>query len=375
MRKFLEVNFIIIAFGLLAFSAQAGTSSIDIKGSVSASQNGCVIFVGLFGSPSCSSNQDGELEYFGAPDGLGAPSWGGPFYGGGFYKTGQGPGASDPGGFIPGGKERPKLDGTITIDDQGDADPTNDVIGGTIKIKQATMAFSGGQTGPFAEATWKSLTYTIAAKTADSATVNQWGGVDYVIGSLGMPENLIEIGIVNSLQTDPSCGPGLPPALPICDDALPGGPGTPAPSEIGAGGRGFYQGPGTFSFDPTVLNDTPGIASYESSQPKCAFPGQVFPSCAPNNIGTTATGVFKNLVCVDIAATTGACTSAASITADPDIDNLTMFISTNAAGKILRGNAFASREFDIAGLPPGPLFVPDGVPDSFNYTTMEFSSP
>jgi hypothetical protein len=342
---------------VFSLPVQAGETKYVVKGESSKSQNGCVPFVSLFGD-SCSSNQASVLDWFGAPAGLGSPTWAGPFYGGGFFKQGTAPGISDLGATIPGGKEAPSLNGKITIDDQGDADPTNDVIGGQMTVGKTTLAYSGGQNGPFEEASWNKLVYTIAAKTADSATPNAFGGVDYVIGSLGMPETLVEIGLQDADDDD---------------FAEPGGPGSPAPSEIGAGGIGFYQAPGVFNFNPTVTNDTPGIASYESMQPSCFMPNQIAPPCALKNIGTTATAAFTNFRCVDVL-TGGGCdlTGAGSIGVDPDIDNLTMFISTDGAGKILKGFAFASREFDITTI--GNLFGgPDGITDSMNYTTWTFT--
>lgn len=342
--------------GLISMSVYADTTTYRVKGSQSASANSCVPFLGLFLGISCSSNQDGETEIFGAPDGLAATGWAGPFYSGGFYKQGTAPGVADPGGLIPGGKKAPSLNGKITIDDQGDADPTNDVIGGRVTVGKTTHAYLIGNPGIYGEASWNKLEYTITPKMADSATPNANGGVDYVIGSRGMPQTLVEIG------------------LPDADGdnfAEPGGPGSPAPTEIGGTfGQGFYQEPGVFNFNPTALNDTPGIASYESSGPVCS------PAPCNTNIGTTATGEFKDFSCVDIASS-GACANALSIGNDPDIDNLTMFISTDGAGNILRGYAFAAREFDTAGCQagsfPGCLFVPDGVPDSMSYTTWSFT--
>jgi hypothetical protein len=308
-----KLNLLIGVFALTA-SAQVYAGATPIVGTGSIAENGCVAFVELFtGGQSCLYNE----SRWAAP--IAAPRWIGPFYTASYYPQGDGPGLSNPGGANPGGsKQGPAIGGKISITGSGEAA----VIGGTIDVGPATVAFLY-QAPAAAEVTWKRLRYTIAAKVADSATPNGFGGYTYVIGTQGVPAPLVSLSGLYTFPSEVTGGFFFPP---------------------------FWQAPGV----PGV-NDTAGISTM----------GGEIASSLPN-IGTTATASFQQASCTDIV-DEGSCDSPLSPLLDGDIDNLLMVIDTNECGRVLTGRAIATREADLVG------FGPQAV-DAYNATTWTFQT-
>ena len=307
---------LLIGVFALSASAQVYAGATPIVGTGSIAENGCVAFVEVFLGQSCLYN---ESSFFGP---FVSGSFIGPFYTGSYYAKGDGPGLDNPGGVTPGGgKQGPALGGNISITGSGEGA----VIGGTIDVGPATFAFAY-QAPAAAEVTWKRLRYTIAAKVADSATPNQFGGYTYVIGTQGVPAPLVSL---SGLYTFPSEVTG-----------------------------GFFQAPFWQAPGAPGVNDTAGISTM----------GGEITSGLPN-IGTTATAKFQQASCESIVAEEGetACDSPLSPLLDGDIDNLLMVFDTNECGRVLTGRAIATREADLVG-------IGASVIDAYNATTWTFQT-
>jgi hypothetical protein len=86
------------------------------------------------------------------------------------------------------------IDGTVTIDDQGTANPADDLISFSITMRspgQGDVIRQLGSTNTSAEDKYTTMTQVLAPYRVDFASPNASGGFDYVIGSAGFPTRLV----------------------------------------------------------------------------------------------------------------------------------------------------------------------------------------
>jgi len=88
------------------------------------------------------------------------------------------------------GKISLAISGDITIDDNDDADPANDLIGFTLTMTSPDGGEIVRNLGTEVADKFTSMTQDLAPQAADFVTANADGGYDYVIGSAGFPKLL-----------------------------------------------------------------------------------------------------------------------------------------------------------------------------------------
>lgn len=332
----------------MAWQAQATL----VTGAPAASENGCWHFIeseanapvaGAYSGLSCSYNGSSIVSLPQYVPAITIPwnstvGWQGPVYTGGFYAPGAGPGAGNPGGVTPGGKTAPVLSGDITITGSG----ASATLSGALSYSASDYSFGDGR-GNFADISWDSLIYVIAAKQVDSASPNGSGGFDYVIASETFPALL---------------------TAQVGGDTFPSEVAAPSPNN----GLGTTPPPNYWNNPGSLVNypDGHGIAPYEYQDGNwdTEVPGQTGQHF--ENLGTTAGGQFgTNISCTDtLTVSAPACANAANMLNDPHLDNLLMLISTNSSGTVLSASAFAVRGGDLMAGPGAPL----GPNDSFQAT-------
>jgi hypothetical protein len=333
-----------LAAVLTMFGLASQAQATLVTGFPANSENGCVpIIEGLAPGYSCSYNESSSL---GNPQfsphsevpWASVDGWQGPIYLGGFYAVGSAPGVANPGGAVPGGKTAPVLQGRITVTGSG----ASAQVSMAVSYAASDYSFNDGF-GNFGDIHWGSLIFTMSGKTVDSATGNG-GGFDYVIGSDGFPNLLTAQG---------------------------GGAGFP--NEVAATGLNYWNAPVASTVPLANYPDTAGIATYEYRDPNWdgEVPGQR--NQFEQNFGATAQGNFGTVLsCVDTFADpvnpASACASSWNIMNKPDI-NLIMRISTDSAGEVVSGEAYAVREGDNRAGPGGLL----GESDTFAATVWTFS--
>ncbi len=253
------------------------------------------------------------------------------------------------------GKITPTFKGQITIDDLGDADPTNDMIAGSFVIGPGARLVSAGNRDVGAgemEKTigsktiieeWTSVTHTLAPTTVDSASgPNADGGFDYVFGSAGFPPSLCtgtgSGGVGDCFASEKGSESGEDPLL--------------SPWIIENGGTGF-------NWD----GSTPPGTGLEIVRFGLAFPPML------QNPGGATTAVIAGLTCSDTgldpkipgepADTLTDCQDSAVAwgVTDPEgtdmgklnagIDNLILMLATDAAGNIVSADAYYTMEYPI----------------------------
>jgi hypothetical protein len=347
MRKVLTLAAVIAgALGLVA-PALAVQTPYDIQnGEFSPVEHSCTQIVRNFGSTDCTFGRTRPLAF---------PfdqAWIGPLFGAGHYtvgspqdsqlyvgESGGGPRRSD-------GKIAAPVTGTLTLDDQGTVSPTDDTF---------IMNFSIGalarniRTGQFARSVERFDSFAHVVGLADpvvpnnilpipvnSAVANLAGGVDYVIGSRGVPS---DTQLCRDLDPDPNdfvYDPDFTNCFPT--DGISGEFADPLfyayLDNVGVS----VERSGTLG-DPATTATVPGTAG---------------------NIGAVSVGTLTNWTCS---------TTTSGINDDclfspilwgagvetPGFDNIVARISTNAAGVITSARLYWTQEYRInnpAGQPP-----------------------
>ncbi len=241
----------------------------------------------------------------------------------------------------------PPMTGELIIDDQGNDDPADDVVAGTLVVGPAARSvvvnvneLAGGPAGapPRAVMKWDRIVHTIEPAQVSSATANEAGGYDYVIGSKGFPRRLCRVEDANDCF--PSARAGL--------------------TTDGTNARGTWDGPA----EAGLTRDT-------------AMEG---------NVGTRTTAVIEGYRCADnrgdvtcpnhnVVWSTGAepAPGEAGLNEGPGLDNLLLRVVTNADGHVISAAGFWTNEYLIKG---GPEFfnVPEGHDNSWQGGYMQMRS-
>ena len=306
-----------------------------ITGFPANSENGCIPAIEL-NAPgySCSYNESSlrgvpEFAPHTAVPWASVAGWQGPIYLGGFYAVGSAPGVANPGGIVAGGKTPPALQGDITVTGSG----ASAQVSMAVSYAASDYSFNDGR-GNFGDIRWGSLIFGFTGRTVDHA-ISNGSGFDYLIGSLGHP-------------------------APLTSQAG----GTAFPDEVAATGLNYWNSPGTAINYP----DTVGIATHEYFDYNwdAEVSGQTGQFL--QNFGVIVQGNFGTVLsCVDTFGPASAC-AGWNIINDPSI-KLIMRISTDGAGEVVSGQAFAVREGDLITGPGGLL----GASDSFAATVWTFS--
>ena len=220
----------------------------------------------------------------------------------------------------------PSLSGTLTIDDQGTADPADDTISGELTVGPAARSvvvnvnrLTGGPAPgePRAIMFWSGIEHSLAATGVNSATPNADGGFDYVIASKGFPSRLY--------RADES------------DDYFPSA--LAGRTVEGQDAAGTWNAPSNTG----VTRDT-------------AMAG---------NVGATTTAIMKDYRCVD---NRGGVTcpnhnvvwgngpeprpGERNMTEAPGFDNLLVRASTDGSGNVSKAQGFWTQEYTLAAGPP-----------------------
>ncbi|MEZ5566442.1 MAG: hypothetical protein R3F24_13505 [Gammaproteobacteria bacterium] len=241
----------------------------------------------------------------------------------------------------------PPLHGTVTVDDHGTSAPDDDTISGRWIVGPAARSvvvnvneFAGGTGGapPRAVMTWSGITHTLAPTRIDSATPNDHGGFDYVIGSKGFPERLC-------LVKDPGdCFPSAHAGL----------------TTDGQTAVSTWDGPKAIG----ITRDT-------------AMEG---------NIGATTEAVIADYTCVDNrgqvtcpnhnvvwSPSAEPAPGARNRNEGPGFDNLVLKVVTNARGKVIAAEGYWTNEYFIMG-GPKVFQVPEGHNNSFQGGYLQLRS-
>ncbi len=222
---------------------------------------------------------------------------------------------------------RPGMTGTLSIDDRGTPDPTDDLISGKLSVGPAARSVVSNinsQAGrpPRLVEKWQAIHHTLAATPVDFATRNATGGIDYVIGKRGFPTLLCR-------KADP---------MDCYSSAL-------APKTTdGPSGEGTWDGP-----------PADGIGVERSA----AWGG--------GNPGATTTAVFEGYSCADDfegKECLHANVAWGSDKEDPGLDNLLLRVSTDRKGRIQAVQGYWTNEYYIQGGPPA-FQIPAGQDNSW----------
>jgi hypothetical protein len=230
----------------------------------------------------------------------------------------------------------PSLGGTLTIDDRETLEPADDLISGVLTVGPTARSvvvnvneLVGGPAGapPRAVESWASITHTLAPTAVNETTANNYGGVNYIIGSKGFPTRL--------------CHKDNP------DDCFP-------------------------SALAPKTTDGQSVKRWAS------------PSSAPitrdtemgGNVGAQTTAVFKGYTCVDNRDNI-TCPDHNVIwggsTEDPGLDNLLLKVSTDEQGRVISTQGFWTNEYRIdAG--PANYQVADDHNNSWQGGFMQLTS-
>jgi len=308
---------------LLASPAQAEDRQYDIIGAGLASDSNCPSTVTVFNQDDCSYDGTAPLT----AQNYASVEWIGPLFNAGYYVPGTSPGPAIAGTIepVPGDNKAPvPVSGTVTIEDQNTpADGVDDTIAGVLVLGAATRNFGAGARGQ-AEETWSSKTINFAATLVNSATANGNGGFDYVIGSRGYPQALVDL----ATQTDTW------------------------PSETGSDSDSSVTG--SYWFEPSPI----GIAPFELNV----------------SIGTTATSVSTGYSCVDpqdgIGGEQSSCDAKGRLgdgvsSGAGAFENILLKLSTNGDGNITSAQLLWVQELDVV--------FPVNVADSWVAGIIDFT--
>jgi len=335
MRKVAAVVATITAMFLVE-PAQASATVTNVTGSLSKAENTCVSPVVLSSQQGCSYSGGEAVD---AAVGFGIyRTWMGPMTSGGFYAPGTSPDPLTTDGSTPGdGKVNLQITGSITVEDYATpGDGTDDRIGATLVIAAGERSLITSA-GNVVEA-FTSITHSLPPTPVDFASVNGFGGFDYIIGSAGFPL-LLHSGPGGDDYPSESgsilTGSTLPPDVNAWD--ISNGGNIAVVNMPVAGPLPVSAGPYTLeivSYAPNSGNvgpnfgaaTTANLAGYSCTSGDGA--GNPTLNCDPNpNIGAGSTW-----------AVSGA-----------EFDNLILKLSTNAVGTVVAADAFYTLQYLIQG--------------------------
>lgn len=340
------------------FQAQAATRTTTLDGANSkmgVAAHGCLQQITTSVSEGENCMYDGGASAFEFPSGVfPANPFGeatGPYSQAQYYDSVATP-AAYAAGFTPApgdGKIQQVINGTITIDDNGDGFGANDLISFDITLTSPGGGDIVRNLGGNLADKYTSMRQVLSPTAVNSATANGSGGFDYVIGSEGFPVLLTftEAPCVGQTFGDMEC------------DA---------------------------AFDANGLTDTLKWTPWKPTD-QSTFTGQFpFPHVGPpqsaglgsleDNLGARTTGTVVNMDCADdgVTAPTGAPAGSTYCTAgktsfypivvgpnqvpsngaeDVGWDQLVLKVSTDGSGNVLTAEGFDVQEYMVFG-PPGP---------------------
>lgn len=210
---------------------------------------------------------------------------------------------------------RPAMTGSLTIDDRGTKDASDDLISGALTVGPAARSVVSNinsQAGrpPRLVEKWQAIRHTLAPTAVDAATRNDAGGFDYVIGKRGFPALLC--------RKDDSTDCYTSARAPKTTDG-------PAGADVWAGppadGIGVERA-------PVWGGGNPGATT------TAEFDGY---SCADE---------FEGRECLHANVAWG------SDKEDPGLDNLLLKVSTDSRRRIRSVRGFWTNEYYIQGGPP-----------------------
>ena len=331
---------VFILFTVFAGGAQAGTVTTTVDGQFNNSQeNACIHVSRFYYLTDCSYART-------FPELLGNElPWTGPTVNPIYYVPGSP--ETDPNyePFAGDARIAPRLSGTLTIDDRGTPDPNDDLISGDLEVGPAArnvVANVNELTGPGARAprtviTWSRITHTLEPTAVHTATSNDHGGYDYVIGSKGFPIRLCRT-----------------------EDGADCFPSARAPKTTdGQDVEDVWNGPATV-----------GLTREEAMDGNIGAKTDAFMhdySCVDNRDGVTCPShnvVWRN---AEEPAPGDRGQSEA-----PGLDNLLLKVVTDQSGRILTAEGFWTQEYFLAA-GPASMNVPDGHNNSWQggYLSVE----
>ncbi len=167
-----------------------GIDYFDISGVTAGSENACPAWVGETNKDDCSYDQSD-------PTGTGTDQWIGPIFSAGYYAPGSAPSdftnrvppepVTAPVAELPiGGKTGiPVERGFLSINDNCTAgDPTDDLIGGTLKFGPFERNVAIGPSKRVVES-FDQIVHRLIGRQVSSAVANGQGGFDYIVGKSG----------------------------------------------------------------------------------------------------------------------------------------------------------------------------------------------
>ncbi len=294
-------------------------------------------------------------------------------------------------------KIRRVINGSITVDDQGNGFGADDLVSFTFTLTSP----DGGDIVRLGPTGWAdrfaSMTQVMAARTADTVTPNAFGGLDYIIGTAGFPL-LLTFTDPAANETFPGAGDGP------CVGQTFGDMECNASFQVVSGDpfrdplrwRFYDDGsmpPLTTCSDPDVNTDPPepcwrptdattyfnGAVSTPPRQfaaPHIGPPGSPGLGSQEGNIGARTTGTVPSVLCNDLFGGTNRCLDSkesfnplltgpnnvlGALAEDPDWDQLYLKISTDARGNVLTAEGFDVQETAVfdgsvrCGSDPAPI--------------------
>ncbi len=299
-----------IFLAMQALSASGGEVTTSVSGTFNGSQeNACIHVSTFFYLTDCSYGRINETI---AGNEL---PWTGPTVNPVYFAP-DSPNAVPDYTPVPGDDRiSPTLDGTLTIDDRDTPDPADDLISGVLTVGPTARSvvvnvneLAGGPAGapPRAIESWAGITHTLAPTAVNETAANEFGGIDYVIGSRGFPSRL--------------CHADNP------DNCFPS---AKAPKTTDGQLVKRWAAPGT----APITRDTE----------------------MGGNIGAQTTAEFTDYKCVDnrdnITCPDHNVIWGGSIE-DPGLDNLLLKVSIDADGRVVSAQGFWTNEYHIKAGPP-----------------------
>ncbi|CAG0946678.1 hypothetical protein GPROT2_03872 [Gammaproteobacteria bacterium] len=226
------------------------------------------------------------------------------------------------------GRIAPVVSGVVTVDPGPPGAPGKAVISAVFEVGPAVRSVAtrvGAATKVLrAVEEWRTMTHRLAATRVTSATRNDSGGFDYVIGSRGYPKRICR-------TKDPGdCYPSAEAAL----------------TTDGKWGEGTWQSPGELP-----VGRSPALGG---------------------NVGAVTTAEFSGYQCHDNTGG-GECTKGISIWGageNPGLDNLLLRVTTDSESRVTSIQGFWTQEYRI-GVGPPNLQAPAGQDDSWLGGYME----
>ena len=225
MRRFGAVSWL-WPLAIVLCSGTAGATTqyflIDNNQRTAPVENACPIWIREVNHDDCTYNNS-------APATPATSQWVGPVFSAGYYAPGP---IADPANTVG----IPIARGFISINDQGNTDGTDDVIGGTIEFGAFQRDIRTSLSGHALES-FDRIIHRLGLHPVDSATPNANGGFDYIVGSTYIGEIKGVAGFPTLLMGSPDDFPSSTASQSTTDPA-----DTPYWSAPAANGIAFIEG-------------------------------------------------------------------------------------------------------------------------------------